>query len=90
MPDFGGRVTRVHSLAQLRACLSSADSNGQLAVILTCAGWHHGCRVAARALAQMSEEFSDETCIFLMCDLATASSVAQEKLSPFPDRKSVV
>ncbi|KAL1526874.1 hypothetical protein AB1Y20_015565 [Prymnesium parvum] len=77
MHDFGGRVSRVNSVDELRQALASADANGQLVVVLACAGWHHGCRVAARALSQMSLEFSSESCVFLMCDLATATSVAQ-------------
>lgn len=79
MRDFGGRITRVRTVLEFREALSSADANGQLVVVLTCAGWHHGCRVAARALTQMSLEFSPDTCVFLMCDLATATSVAQVK-----------
>ena len=84
MHDFGGRIKRVHTVDEFREALATADANGQLLVVLACAGWHHGCRVAARALTQMSLESSPESCVFVMCDLATATSVAQVRCSSSP------
>ena len=84
MHDFGGRVKRVTTVPEFREALQTADANGQLVVVLACAGWHHGCRVAARALTQMSLEYSPDSCVFVMCDLATATSVAQVSADPIP------
>lgn len=77
MHDFGGRVKRVTTVDEFRETLTAADTNRQLVVVLACAGWHHGSRLAARALTEMSLEYSPDSCVFVMCDLATGSVVAQ-------------
>lgn len=77
MQDFGGRVTRISTVSEWREALASADAAGQLLLVLTCAGWHQGCRTAARIMAQVSVEYEPESCLFCICDLSAGASVAR-------------
>ena len=58
MADMGGRVKRVRTVPEWQEALAAADAAGQLLVVLTGAGWHHGCRCAAKVLSQVRRELA--------------------------------
>ena len=56
-PDYGGRLTSIHSVDEWSALLRSAAQSNQLVVVDCYATWCPPCRVAAPAFARMSEKY---------------------------------
>lgn len=63
-PDFGGKVTTIHSLEEWDALLSDAAAKGKVVVVDAYATWCPPCKAAAPVYARMSEEYDAASCAF--------------------------
>jgi thiol-disulfide isomerase/thioredoxin len=73
-PDFGGRITKVHSKAEWDALLSAAGD--KVVVVDAYATWCGPCRSAAPVYARLSEAFAADSCIFAKFDTDEAKDLA--------------
>ena len=76
-PDFGGRITSIHSLAEWDALLESAAEKKQVVVMDAYATWCPPCKAAAPIFAQMSEQFTEESTIFAKVNVDEARDVSK-------------
>ena len=75
-PDYGGRITSVHSVAEWDALLKSSGS--KLVVVDAYALWCPPCKAAAPTYAQMSEAFSPDSVTFAKFNTDEAGDLARE------------
>ena len=75
-PDFGGRISSIHSLAEWDTLLKS--SKGKVVVVDAYATWCPPCKAAAPKYAQMSEQFDAETVTFAKFNTDEASDLARK------------
>ena len=85
-PDYGGRLTSIHSLAEWDALLTG-DGKGKTVIIDAYATWCPPCKAAAPVYAKLSEQFSAETTVFAKVNVDEARDVAQRlEISAMPVR----
>ena len=75
-PDYGGRITSVHSVAEWDALLKSSGS--KLVVVDAYALWCPPCKAAAPTYAQMSEAFSPDSVTFAKFNTDEAGDLARQ------------
>ena len=63
-PDFGGKITSLHSLAEWDALLADAAAKGKVVIVDAYATWCPPCKAAAPVYARMSEEYDEASCVF--------------------------
>ena len=76
-PDFGGKITKIHSVAEWDTLLSKAEKDGQVVLVDAYALWCGPCKTAAPVFAKLSDQFTEESCIFAKFDTDEARDVAQ-------------
>ena len=75
-PDYGGRITSVHSVAEWDALLKSSGS--KVVVVDAYALWCPPCKAAAPTYAQMSEAFSPDSVTFAKFNTDEAGDLARQ------------
>ena len=74
-PDYGGRVTTIHTLAEWDALLDGAGK--KVVVVDAYALWCPPCKTAAPVYAKLSDTFSESSCIFAKVNVDEARDVAK-------------
>lgn len=75
-PDYGGRITTIHSLAEWEQLL--AASSNKAVIIDAYATWCPPCKAAAPVYAKLSEELSADSCTFAKVNVDEVRDVAQK------------
>ena len=85
-PDYGGRITSIHSLQEWDALLAS--DNKKTIIIDAYATWCPPCKAAAPVYAKLSEQFSAESSTFCKVNVDVARDVAKQlNISAMPTFK---
>jgi len=85
-PDFGGRVTSLHSLAEWEELLKS--NSGKVVVVDAYATWCPPCKAAAPKYAELSEKFSADSTLFVKFNTDEATDLARQlEISAMPTFK---
>ena len=75
-PDYGGRITTVHSVSEWDALLAS--SKDKVVVVDAYATWCPPCKAAAPVYARMSETFAESSCTFAKFNTDEAKDLARK------------
>lgn len=85
-PDFGGKITSVHSVAEWDALLAS--SQDKVVVVDAYATWCPPCKAAAPVYARLSESFTEATCVFAKFNTDEVRELGQQlEISAMPTFK---
>lgn len=77
-PDFGGRITSLHSLAEWTALLKECEDTGKVVIVDAYALWCPPCKSAAPVFAKLSEEFSEASTVFAKFNTDEAKDLARQ------------
>jgi len=87
-PDFGGRITSLHSLAEWTALLKECEDTGKVVIVDAYALWCPPCKSAAPVFAKLSEEFSEASTVFAKFNTDEAKDLARQlNISAMPTFK---